>query len=38
MWLISWSVVGNLNEMGRCCWMTYAELVVPESDWMNFGE
>ena len=26
MWLISWWVVGDLREIGRCCWMMCAEL------------
>ena len=35
-WLISWWVMGNLREIGRCCWMMRAELCGPESDWMNW--
>ena len=38
MWLISWWAVGNLREIGRCCWMMCAELCGPGSGWMNFGE
>ena len=26
MWLISWWVVGNMREIGKCCWMECAEL------------
>ena len=30
--LIFWWVVGNLREIGRCCWKIGAELWGPESE------
>ena len=29
-------VVGNLREVGRCCWVMCEEFCGPASGWMNF--
>ena len=33
MWLISWWVVGNVREIGWCCWMMCTELLWLDVFW-----